>query len=286
MARSQRPASIPINGHSRINGFTKGLKGWDDARDWREVRDEAGPVRLNGKAGGPTDKGEPPPKVYLKPEDVRPKSPGQAAFMDALRANRVVFGVGVAGTGKTHLAVWNAVRLLQLGEVDSISFFRPAIEMGAKLGFMPGTKQEKIEHYMAPLMGELAKFHGPAEIKRMIRDGVLRMEALQFLRGQNLERTAGILDEGQNATLKEIQAYLTRLCEGSHFAILGDVSRNEPGHPDGPVLKQSDLPPHMQGGLEYYAGKFLHLKGVARVEMTSVDVARDPLVRAMLEAGL
>ena len=156
---------------------------------------------------------------------VRVRTFGQAQYVEAMRANDIVFGIGPAGTGKTYLAVAMAVRLLREKTVDRIVLARPAVEAGESLGFLPGDLQEKVDPYLRPLYDALHEMVSYEKLQRLIQLGVVEIAPLAYMRGRTLARSFVILDEAQNTTLGQMKMFLTRLGPGSRAAITGDITQ-------------------------------------------------------------
>src|SRR5690349_1222276 len=164
------------------------------------------------------------------------RSPGQAAYIKAMRDNDLVFGLGPAGTGKTYLAVAAAVDLLMTGRVERIILSRPAVEAGERLGFLPGDMRDKVDPYLRPIYDALHDFMDGRMVERGIQTGMIEIAPLAFMRGRTLSKAAILLDEAQNATAMQMKMFLTRLGEGSRMMVNGDPS-------------QIDLAPGQKSGL-------------------------------------
>jgi phosphate starvation-inducible PhoH-like protein len=211
---------------------------------------------------------------------VRGKTDGQRAYMEAIESHDIVYCLGPAGTGKTHIAAGMAARGFNDGTYERIVAVRPAVEAGNSLGFLPGELDDKIKPYLRPFLAELAKFIPEEELRRL-RQGELpkiELSPLQYMRGSTLENSIIVLDEAQNATRAEIWMFLTRLGEGSKMIINGDTSRHEDG-----TMKQCDLPRDLQGGVEYYAALYADYEEIGIVTMTEADIVRHPLVKKMMK---
>lgn len=217
----------------------------------------------------------------LRPRRVRAKSQGQQDLIDAIDDNDVTFGVGPAGSGKSHVAIAKGVECLVAGDVNKLVLIRPCLGLGRTSGFLPGSLEEKMSPYLRPLLDELENFYKKAEIRQMIEEGKVELTSLEFIRGRTFKHSYVILDEAQNCTYDEIKAFLTRLGESSIYVITGDTSKCDDGR-----LAQSDLHPGEQGALEYYMKRFGNIVGVGVAELSTVDVVRHPLVRLFLERGL
>lgn len=202
---------------------------------------------------------------------VFPRTFGQAAFVEAIRACELTFGLGPAGTGKTWLAMAMAVSALLKNEVSRIILTRPAVEAGEALGFLPGDLQQKVLPYLRPLYDALHEMMPDNEVPGLVERGVIEVAPLAYMRGRTLNRAFVILDEAQNTTREQMLMFLTRLGFGSKAVVNGD-------------LTQVDLPPHKMPGLleaEYLLRK---VSGVGVVRLTAADVVRHPLVQRIINA--
>ncbi len=202
---------------------------------------------------------------------VRPRTPGQARYLEALVKNDLVLGLGPAGTGKTYLAVAVGVSMLARGEVDRLILSRPAVEAGERLGFLPGDMKEKVDPYLRPLYDALHDMLPAEQIQRRIEEGVIEVAPLAFMRGRTLAHSYVILDEAQNCTTQQMKMFLTRLGEGARMAVTGDPT-------------QTDLPPGMISGLSEARTVLDGVEGVDIVTFTEEDVVRHPLVRRIVRA--
>lgn len=202
---------------------------------------------------------------------VYPKTATQTRFILAMRSQRIVFGVGPAGTGKSYLSVAMAVSKLLKKEVKKIILSRPAIEAGEKLGFLPGTIEEKIDPYMRPLFDALFDLLEPEKLEELLSRGQIEVAPLAFMRGRTLANSFVVLDEAQNTTCSQMKMFLTRIGQGSTFVINGD-------------LTQIDLPKSEYPGLLDAINKLSDIKSVSIVQFTENDVVRDPLVSEILKA--
>lgn len=208
-------------------------------------------------------------KVQTGPVSINPKTPGQRIYWNQLIHEDLVFGVGPAGTGKSHLAVAAALKALDEGQVRKIIITRPVVEAGEKLGFLPGGLEDKLDPYLRPLYDAMETLMGKEKTDRLRKDGLIEIAPLAYLRGRTLSNAFIILDEAQNTTPQQIRMFLTRMGEGSKMVITGD-------------RRQSDLPG--LSGLNYALAKFRNIEAISIVEMTNSDVVRHPLVGVMLEA--
>ena len=202
---------------------------------------------------------------------VKPKTLGQKAYVDAIRKNMLVFGVGPAGTGKTYLAMAMAVTAFKNDEVGRIILTRPAIEAGEKLGFLPGDLQSKVDPYLRPLYDALYQIMGAESFAKNMEKGLIEVAPLAYMRGRTLDNAYIILDEAQNTTPAQMKMFLTRIGFGSKVVVTGDAS-------------QKDLAPGTRSGLDV-AGKVLgKIDDIAFVTLTNKDVVRHPLVQKIVKA--
>ncbi|NBJ92138.1 PhoH family protein [Parablautia muri] len=202
---------------------------------------------------------------------VKAKTLGQKQYVDAIRDNMIVFGLGPAGTGKTYLAMAMAITAFKDQEVERIILTRPAIEAGEKLGFLPGDLQSKVDPYLRPLYDALHQIMGAETFMKNMEKGLIEVAPLAYMRGRTLDNAYIILDEAQNTTPAQMKMFLTRIGFGSKVMITGDAS-------------QKDLAPGVASGLDV-ALKVLHnIEGIAFCKMTSRDVVRHPLVQKIVKA--
>ncbi len=211
------------------------------------------------------------PAIRTRRGAVGPRSPGQAAYMDALCNAEMVFGVGPAGTGKTYLAVAQGVAMLQAGKVDRIVLSRPAVEAGERLGFLPGDLKEKVDPYLRPLYDALNDMMPGEQVIRRMANGEIEVAPLAFMRGRTLAHSYAILDEAQNTTPVQMKMFLTRMGEGTRMVITGDLS-------------QVDLPPGTRSGLRDALDTLEGVVGIRVVRFDKRDVVRHPLVAAIVDA--
>ncbi len=211
------------------------------------------------------------PAIRTRRGAVGPRSPGQAAYMDMLSRHEMVFGVGPAGTGKTYLAVAQAVAMLQAGKVDRIVLSRPAVEAGERLGFLPGDLKEKVDPYLRPLYDALGDMLPGEQMVRRMGTGEIEVAPLAFMRGRTLAHAFVILDEAQNTTPVQMKMFLTRMGEGTRMVITGDLS-------------QIDLPPGTRSGLCDALDTVEGVAGIAVCRLDKRDVVRHPLVARIVDA--
>ncbi len=202
---------------------------------------------------------------------IAPKGAAQKTYVDLVRGNDIVFAVGPAGTGKTYLAVALAVRALLDKQIRRIILTRPAIEAGERLGFLPGTLEEKIDPYLRPLYDALHDMIDADKLERFLSDDTIEIAPLAFMRGRTISGSFIILDEAQNTTPEQMKMFLTRMGFGSKAVITGDIT-------------QTDLPRGQKSGLRDALDLVAGIRGIGRVDFTDQDVVRHPLVAALIRA--
>ena len=202
---------------------------------------------------------------------IKPKTLGQKKYVDAIRKNTVVFGIGPAGTGKTYLAMAVAVQALMAKQVNRLILTRPAVEAGEKLGFLPGTLSEKIDPYLRPLYDALHDMVDPDSIPRLIAAGTIEIAPLAFMRGRSLNDSFIILDEAQNTSAEQMKMFLTRLGFGSKIVVTGDIT-------------QVDLPAGQVSGLRVVQDILDDIEDIHFSRLTSHDVVRHRLVGKIVDA--
>ena len=211
------------------------------------------------------------PAIRTRRGSVTPRSGGQGAYMEALSSHEMVFGVGPAGTGKTYLAVAQAVAMLQAGKVDRIVLSRPAVEAGERLGFLPGDMKEKVDPYLRPLYDALHDMMPADQVIRRMNNGEIEVAPLAFMRGRTLAHCYAILDEAQNTSPMQMKMWLTRMGEGTRMVVTGD-------------LTQVDLPAGVPSGLRDALDTLEGIPGLAVVRFDKRDVVRHPLVAQIVDA--
>ncbi len=209
-------------------------------------------------------------KTY-KNKLISPRSPNQAKYIEAIRQNDMVFGIGPAGTGKTFLAVAAAVHMFQEGQIERMVFCRPAVEAGEQLGFLPGDMLEKIDPYLRPIYDALHDMMPADEIPKKIESGEIEIAPLAFMRGRTLKNAFVVLDEAQNTTAMQMKMFLTRMGENTRMVITGDPS-------------QIDLPPGTQSGLKEAMSILRDVEDIPFVQFDAKDVVRHKLVTKIIEA--
>lgn len=210
-------------------------------------------------------------RISTRKKVIRPRSPMQTMYMEAMQTNRLAFGIGPAGTGKTYLAVAQAVSLLESGVIERIILSRPAVEAGENLGFLPGEMKEKMDPYMRPLYDALHDTMYSDKLMKKLASEEIEIAPLAFMRGRTLNNSFVILDEAQNATNTQMMMFLTRLGENSHMVITGDPS-------------QTDLPKGQSSGLTEATKILRDVSDTAIINFTSRDVVRSKLVTEIIQA--
>lgn len=210
-------------------------------------------------------------EIQTRKKRVEPRTKAQKAYVQALFENELAFGIGPAGTGKTYLAVAVGVSMFLSGKVDKIILSRPAVEAGEKLGFLPGTQDEKVDPYMQPLYDALNDFLPGKQLAKLREEKAIEIAPLAFMRGRTLSNAFVVLDEAQNATAMQMKMFLTRLGEGSRMVITGDRT-------------QIDLPRGQASGLADAERLLKTIPKISFSYFTSKDVVRHPLVAAIIEA--
>ena len=209
--------------------------------------------------------------VFSKRGVIRPKTAGQQRYVEAIKHNDLVFGIGPAGTGKTYLAMAMAVSALKSGQVSRIILTRPAVEAGEKLGFLPGDIADKVHPYLRPLYDALYDMMPPDALDNYIERNVIEVAPIAFMRGRTLNNSFVVLDEAQNATIEQMKMFLTRLGFDSKAVVTGDIT-------------QTDLPTHKISGLADAQEVLSGIKGIEFIYFSRVDVVRHELVQRIVEA--
>ena len=208
--------------------------------------------------------------ISSRGKTIRPKTLGQKTYVDAIDNNTIVFGIGPAGTGKTYLAMAKAVQALQRKEISRIILTRPAVEAGEKLGFLPGTLNDKIDPYLRPLFDALHDMLDPESIPKLMTSGTIEVAPLAYMRGRTLNDAFIILDEAQNTTPEQMKMFLTRLGFNSKMIVTGDVT-------------QIDLP-NGTSGLKLATEVLSEVDDMHFSLLTSDDVVRHTLVAKIVDA--
>ena len=209
--------------------------------------------------------------VTFTGKPVKPKTLGQKKYVDSIRHNTIVFGIGPAGTGKTYLAVAQAVRAFKQHDIQRIILTRPAVEAGEKLGFLPGDLQNKVDPYLRPLYDALFDMMGAEAFQRNQERGYIEVAPLAYMRGRTLDDSFIILDEAQNTTPEQMKMFLTRLGFNSKMVITGDVT-------------QIDLADNKRSGLVEASKVLKNIEGIDQVRFSDKDVVRHKLVQDIVKA--
>ncbi|GGG78050.1 PhoH family protein [Edaphobacter dinghuensis] len=202
---------------------------------------------------------------------VQPRSPNQRKYIEAIEQSDMVFGLGPAGTGKTYLAVAMAASALMSKKVSRIILVRPAVEAGERLGFLPGSLQEKVDPYLRPLYDALYDLLDPMKVDKMLETNVIEVAPLAFMRGRTLNDAFIIMDEAQNTTMEQMKMFLTRMGNNSKAVITGD-------------LTQTDLPNPKKSGLLEALNVLDGVEGIRFCHFEDVDVVRHQLVQRIVRA--
>ena len=209
--------------------------------------------------------------VTSRGKQIKCKTVGQKKYVEAIKKNTVVFGIGPAGTGKTYLAVCAAVSAFKGKQVEKIILTRPAVEAGEKLGFLPGDLQTKVDPYLRPLYDALQELFGLENYLKLMERGSIEIAPLAYMRGRTLSNAFIILDEAQHPTREQMKMFLTRMGDGSKMVITGDVT-------------QIDLPEGKKSGLKHAVSILRGIEGIETVTLTAKDVVRHPLVMRIVRA--
>jgi phosphate starvation-inducible protein PhoH and related proteins len=209
--------------------------------------------------------------LTVKGKQIKPKTHGQKKYIDAIKGNDIVFGIGPAGTGKTFLAVAMAVTAFRNKEVNRIILTRPAVEAGEKLGFLPGDLQNKVDPYLRPLYDGLYEIMGVEAYQKYLERGMIEVAPLAYMRGRTLDDSFIILDEAQNTTPEQMKMFLTRIGFGSKMVITGDIT-------------QVDLPGDKRSGLKEVIKVLNDIKGIDFIHLTEKDVVRHDIIQKIIKA--
>jgi len=202
---------------------------------------------------------------------VRARTPNQRVLVDECNKNDLIFAIGPAGTGKTYTAIALAVRALKNREIKKIILSRPAVEAGENLGFLPGDLKEKIDPYLQPLYDALQDMVPPRKLEDFIKDGIIEIAPLAFMRGRTLSNAFVILDEAQNTTINQLKMFLTRMGLNAKFIVTGDVT-------------QIDLPRRSNSGLIFAMKLLQNIESISVVQFNTNDIVRHRLVRDIVDA--
>lgn len=205
----------------------------------------------------------------LSGKPIYAKTLNQKEYIKAINRHDLVFAIGPAGTGKTYIAVVNALAKLKNNEIKKIILTRPAVEAGESLGFLPGDLKEKVDPYLRPLYDALYEVLGSKQVEEFIEKGIIEIAPLAYMRGRTLESAYIILDEAQNTTINQMKLFLTRLGFNSKMVVTGDIT-------------QIDLPKKVDSGLVNAVKLLEGVKGISTIKFDRVDVIRHPLVQKVL----
>jgi phosphate starvation-inducible PhoH-like protein len=231
-----------------------------------DVRTVLAVVQRGGERGGPGTL-----TIVEGGRHVRPRTDGQARYVQAMRENDLVLCIGPAGSGKTYLAVGMAVTMLRQGAAKRIALVRPAVEAGERLGFLPGDIAAKVNPYLRPLFDALNDMMEPEQVRRYIDNDIIEIVPLAYMRGRTLNNAVIILDEGQNCTIPQMKMFLTRMGNGSKIVVTGDIT-------------QIDLPKQTRSGLVDALQRLREVEGLAIVHLSEHDIVRHPLVQRIVKA--
>ena len=209
--------------------------------------------------------------ITVNGRPLKPKTLGQKKYVDLIKNNTIVFGIGPAGTGKTYLAMAMAITAFKNNEVNRIILTRPAIEAGEKLGFLPGDLQQKVDPYLRPLYDALYEIMGAENFMKNMEKGLIEVAPLAYMRGRTLDNAFIVLDEAQNTTPEQMKMFLTRIGYGSKAVITGDVT-------------QIDLPADKVSGLREAIRVLQGVEGIGICELTGQDVVRHMMVQRIIKA--
>ncbi len=228
-----------------------------------ELAKEGKPEEISAMTGGVV-------AITARGKQIKCKTVGQKAYVDAIKKDTVIFGVGPAGTGKTYLAVCMAVSAFKSRQVEKIILTRPAVEAGEKLGFLPGDLHEKVDPYLRPLYDALQELLGLETYARLMERGVIEVAPLAYMRGRTLSNAFIILDEAQNTTKEQMKMFLTRMGEGSKVVVTGDVTQIDLDGKDSGLVNATEV---LEG-----------VEGISVCRLTAKDVVRHPLVMRIIRA--
>ncbi|HUP77324.1 MAG TPA: PhoH family protein [Pirellula sp.] len=202
---------------------------------------------------------------------IKPRTDGQAAYVEAIRSHDMTFCIGPAGCGKTYLAVATAVEALKARQIRKIVLVRPAVEAGESLGYLPGDLHEKLNPYLRPLMDAINEMVDLDQVKFLMEQDLIEVIPLAYMRGRTLNQAFVILDEAQNATVAQMKMFLTRMGEGSKIVVSGDIT-------------QVDLPSGVSSGLRDAVQRLQGIDGIGFIRLNESDIVRHPLVRRIVAA--
>ena len=232
------------------------------------IMNQSGPLKLGGVS---SIKNEEEFSIQTPKKLVRARGPNQRSYLENIQNSDLTFGIGLAGTGKTYLAVASAIDALEKEQVSHIVLVRPAVEAGERLGFLPGDMSQKVDPYLRPMYDALFDMVGANQVSRLIEKNVIEVAPLAFMRGRSLNDAFVILDEAQNTSVAQMKMFLTRIGFGSRAVVTGDIT-------------QIDLPAGQMSGLKNAIHILTGVKGIAFNYFTPIDVVRHQLVKRIVEA--
>jgi phosphate starvation-inducible PhoH-like protein len=270
---------VARHGEVRVEGETRrvemarqvleDLKGFYKRRRTASAGDVADLIESRSRIE--SEDGSPPLEIREGNKVVRARTEGQARYLACLRDHELVFCIGPAGTGKTYLAVAQAVAELRKGKIKKIVLVRPAVEAGEHLGFLPGDLEAKINPYLRPLLDALHDLMDYDQIRRYMGNDLIEIAPLAYMRGRTLNDAVIILDEGQNATVPQMKMFLTRMGTNARIVVTGDTS-------------QVDLPSATVSGLADAVERLRNVPGIGVSTLDRSDIVRHPLVQAIVNA--
>ena len=266
---NQRPAGA-LNGGAQRGGAQRGGAQRGGAQRGGSEAPSASRDR-NGASGGRPFQTRSRSVVTFRERAVEPRNESQRRYCELMDDLPLVFGLGSAGTGKTYLAVAQAVRAMRRGEVRRLVITRPVVEAGEHLGFLPGDLQQKLNPYMRPIYDALFDLLDPETLMQLEEANLIEVAPLAYMRGRTLSNSFVILDEGQNTTVGQMKMFLTRLGEGSQMVVTGDPSQN-------------DIPRNVRSGLPDAVQRLRGQEGIGVCEFSPDDIVRHPLVSRIVRA--
>lgn len=273
VAITHRDGTIRVTGdQAAVSQATNALEQLKDMVERRgSVGEEEVTRVLAMVAGQQTDVAPKAIDVPAAGKSVKPRTPGQAKYIEAIRKNPLVFGIGPAGTGKTFLAVAAAVEAFKQQQIRKIVLVRPAVDAGESLGYLPGDMYAKINPYLRPLLDALYEMMNYDLVKQHMERDAIEVVPLAYMRGRTLNEAFIILDEAQNTTVAQMKMFLTRMGQGSRIVVAGDKT-------------QVDLPPHTRSGLSDAMQRLQNIRDVSMVRLTRSDIVRHRLVQDVVDA--
>jgi len=274
---ARRGASFEISGEhaeqasTLIKSFHEDAAKSDLSLDAIQLGIVQSKVAAQSKTGDKSFSGQDSYQLRTRRNDLKPRTPRQAEYIDQILKHDITFGTGPAGTGKTWLAVACAIDALERDNVQRLILTRPAVEAGERLGFLPGDLAQKVDPYLRPLYDALYDLMGFDKVQRLFEKQTIEIAPLAYMRGRTLNNAFVILDEAQNTTPEQMKMFLTRIGFGSKAVVNGDPS-------------QIDLPKGHPSGLKHALGVLAGVQGIAMTQFTSRDVVRHPLVARIVDA--